>query len=365
MTQRCIALLGRRDEPADGVEDYCLWLGRALAPLGITLELSRVPWIRTGWRAALADLRRQAPAWSSRPVFVQYTALAWSRRGFPCHLPEVLRILRAAGARCVVVFHDAGPYPGRRLRDRLRRVCQTRVMRSLWRQCDRVILNLPPETLSWRTPPSPEPVFIPVGANLPAPSSFHDLARAAGFPLTVAVYGVTGGTRLQREVADIALAVNRVASRVAGLRLAVFGRGAEDARALLEAAIDQSRVSLEIRGLLPAEEVARALEAADVLLFVREHISTRRGSAIAGIVCGLPVVAYAGPETAAPVTDAGVLLVPLGNREALAQALERVLTGHELRASLAQRSRHAAAQVFSWPAIASRYVELIREMTAR
>jgi len=365
MTQRCIALLGRRDEPTDGVEEYCTCLARALAPLGVALELSRVPWTRMGWRAALADLRRQAPAWASHVVFVQYTALAWSRRGFPWRLPQVLRILRAAGARCVVVFHDVAPYPGGRIEDRLRRLCQVRLMRSAWRRSHGVILTVPPENLAWLRPASPAPAFIPVGANLPPPSSFHDTPRAADSPLTVAVYGVTGGTRLRREVAGIALAVNRAASRVAGLRLAVFGRGAEDARAPLEAAIDRSRVALEVKGLLSAQEVARALEAADVLLFVRGHISTRRGSAIAGIVCGLPVVAYSGPETAAPISDAGVLLVPLGGADALAQALERVLTNDELRASLAKRSRQVAAQAFSWPAIAARYAELIRKMTAR
>ncbi len=30
MNRRAIALLGRRDSPTDGVEDYCIWLGRAL-----------------------------------------------------------------------------------------------------------------------------------------------------------------------------------------------------------------------------------------------------------------------------------------------------------------------------------------------
>jgi len=365
MTERCVALLGRRDEPTDGVEDYCTWLARALAPLGITLELSRVPWTRVGWRPALAALRRQAPGWALQVVFLQYTALAWSRHGFPLRLPQVMRILRAAGARCVVVFHDAGPYPGKRLRDRVRRLCQVRLMRYVWRRSHGVIVNVPPENLAWHPPASPVPIFIPVGANLPAPSSFHHAASVAGSPLTVAVYGVTGGKHLRREVADIVLAVNRVASRVSGLRLVVFGRGADDARAPLETAVDHTRVTLEVRGLLSSQEVARRLEAADVLLFVREDISTRRGSAVAGIVCGLPVVAYAGPETAAPITDAGVLLVPLGDREALAQALERVLTNDELLASLGKRSRDAAAKVFSWQAIAVRYTEFMREMTAR
>ena len=89
-------------------------------------------------------------------------------------------------------------------------------------------------------------------------------------------------------------------------------------------------------------------------------MSSRRGSAIAGIVCGLPLVAYEGQETAPPITEAGVLLAPAGNREALADALDRVLRDEKLRASLGERSRRAAKVHFGWPVIAQRYAELIR-----
>jgi glycosyltransferase involved in cell wall biosynthesis len=101
------------------------------------------------------------------------------------------------------------------------------------------------------------------------------------------------------------------------------------------------------------------LKRADVLLFVRGQISSRRGSAIAGIACGLPVVCYEGPETGWPITEAGILSVPLGDREALSEALERVLSNNELRSALCQRSRRAQEQYFSWSAIAARYAEAL------
>jgi hypothetical protein len=65
----------------------------------------------------------------------------------------------------------------------------------------------------------------------------------------------------------------------------------------------------EALGLRAAEEVARLLRASDVLVFVRGPISSRRGSAIAGISCGLPVICFGGPQTAEPISDAGVVLV--------------------------------------------------------
>ena len=46
------------------------------------------------------------------------------------------------------------------------------------------------------------------------------------------------------------------------------------------------------------------------LLFVRGPISSRRGSALAGIACGLPIIALERSETGPPVAGAGVVPVP-------------------------------------------------------
>ncbi len=362
MNESCVALLGQRDEPTDAIEEYCVWLSRALAPLGIALELSRVPWARKGWRSALADLRKHAPKWKGRWVFVQYTALAWSARGFPTSVPRLLRTLRKAQARCAVVFHDVDAYSGARAIDRLRRASQLRVMRTACELAERVVLTVAAEKLAWLPPELTKAVFIPVGANLPEPSAeLLREPRPAGAPPTVAVFSVTGGASLAREADDIAFAVNRAAASLpGGLRLIVLGRNSEEARPALESALDRSRVALETPGILPGPGVVRALTTADVFLFARGPVSSRRGSAIAGIACGLPVVAYEGPETAPPITEAGVLLAPAGNREALAEALDRILRDDALRASLGERSRRAARAHFAWPVIAQQYAELIR-----
>jgi glycosyltransferase involved in cell wall biosynthesis len=142
--------------------------------------------------------------------------------------------------------------------------------------------------------------------------------------------------------------------------LSVMGRGSMEAGAALRAEFSGTGVELEILGLLSAEEMTKALARADVQLFVRGQISSRRGSAIAGIACGLPVVCYSGPETAWPITEAGILSVPFGDREALSAALEKVLSDDPLRASLAERSRCAQEKYFSWPAIANRFAQALR-----
>jgi len=359
--QRIIALLGRRDEPTDALEEYCLLLDKALAPHGYELERVRVPWAKRGWPAALDELRKSASGWRGCWVLVQYTALGWSRRGFPLQILRLLRVLAQSGVRIGVVFHDAGPYSGLRPVDRLRRRCQVLVMRRAYAAAERVILTVPAEKNLWLPPQRSKAVFIPVGANLPLASASCETDAANTAPLTVAVYGVTGGSHLSTETQDIAFVVNRAATRVPGLRLLVFGRNAIEAKDSLLRSLNGTRVALEVRGVLPPEEVATSLSRANLLLFVRGPISSRRGSAIAGIACGLPIVGYAGTDTSWPVTEAGVSLVPAGDREALAAALEQVLMDSSLRASLAERSRRAHREYFAWPVIAQCYAEAIRQ----
>lgn len=353
--ERAIAILGRQDEPTDAVEEYCTWLADALEPYGFKLENQRVRWVRMGWDGAKAELREKAAGWRGCWTLLQYTALSWSHRGFPFEAARVMEILRKSGAKCGVVFHDAVPYAGDRFIDRVRRICQIRVMRQLCSLADLIVLTTPPEKLSWLRSRPKNAVFIPVGANLPSSNGFVSEKRVESNPPTVAVYCLTGGTAGFAEARDIAFAVNRAAARVPGLRLLVFGRNAMELHETLARGVDASRVSLETRGILPTEEVLTTLTRADVLLHVRGAVSNRRGSAIAGIASGLPLVAYAGEETSGPITEAGIELVPVGDREGLGAALERVLTEPKLRCALAERSRWAQQQYFSWPAIAARY----------
>src|SRR5438552_9137150 len=151
--------------------------------------------------------------------------------------------------------------------------------------------------------------IIPVGAKLPPASKAN--SRKGIFTrgkLSVAVFGITGGEAGRGEIDQIVDAVQFAASRVGNLRLIVFGRNAQSAEAELRQRFQDVGVELHVMGVLPGEDVVRSLSISDVLLFVRGHISTRRGSEIAGIACGLPVVASAGSESAVPIIEAGLAL---------------------------------------------------------
>lgn len=362
MTGKCIALLGKRDEPTDAVEEYCHYLGDGLRAAGFELQLVHFPWAEKGWKASLQELKRNAAEWRASWVLVQYTALAWSGRGFPLRFLRVLKILREAGARVAVVFHDVEPYQGRRGIDKLRRQAQLRVMRESLRLCDLAVFTVPMEKLSWIRRHETKAVFIPVGANLDEPEKAWKGSRGSERPPTIAIFGITGGRSGSVEVARITGILEYLTKRIGKVRIIIFGRHSELSKTEFAALSRRMAVEAQTFGLLTPERIVECFASSDVLLFMRGPISSRRGSAIAGIACGLPVIAMVGPETAAPITDAGVVLLPdsASNGE-FGKALERVLTDREYRERLAERSRRAQEKHFCWQAIAARYADTLKK----
>jgi glycosyltransferase involved in cell wall biosynthesis len=227
--------------------------------------------------------------------------------------------------------------------------------------CDAAIFTVRMEKLSWIKHHLAKGCFIPVGANLPTSGEANSRQGiSTGGKLSVAVFGITGGESGRWEIDSIVEAVRFAAARVGKLRLIVFGRNAQSAEAELTNRFRDSGVELHVLAILPPEDVVRSLSISDVLLFVRGPISTRRGSAIAGIACSLPVIAFEGPETAAPITEAGLALFSPQRKGDLGDVLLRVLEDEHYRASLAQRSLLAQRQYFSWHVIAARYAEFMR-----
>jgi glycosyltransferase involved in cell wall biosynthesis len=245
--------------------------------------------------------------------------------------------------------------------DGLRRGAQLRAMHSALSLSAAAVFTVPMEKISWLKNHFGKGCFIPVGANLPTASEANSrIGISTDGKLSVAVFGITGRESGRWELEQIVEAIRFAASHAGNLRLIVLGRNAQSAEAELRERFRDSPIELRVLGVLPAEEVVGSLSASDVLLFVRGPVSTRRGSAIAGIACGLPVIAFAGPETAAPITEAGLALFSPQRKGDLGDVLLRVLKDEHYRASLAQRSWLAHQHYFSWPAIAARYAEFLR-----
>jgi len=359
-----MAILGRREVPTDGVHDYCCYLRDALANKGVTLTLTQVRWAEIGRKASRRELHEAVKGKQNTLFLLQYTALSWSRRGFALPAVGILKLLKKNGARCVVVFHDPDGFAGNRAIDSFRRGIQRYAMKRLVQLSDLAIFTLPRNKISWLPADTQNFVFIPVGANLPAPERAWEAHRASEEQRpVVAVFSLSDKPTLDKEVGQIAEAVCIAAKEVGPMEVVVLGRNSETGGEDLRAALAGSNAKVRIVGLISAEEVVHVLGTCDVMLFARGPISSRRGSAIAGIACGLPVIGEQGSELAPPITEAGVVLVPEELvPEGFGTALARVLTDPSYRASLAERSRDAQSRYFSWSVIARQYAQALRAL---
>jgi len=359
LQQRWVAILGRRDFPTDGVEDYCTFLGEALRRQGIELQQARVPWMEKGWIGALRQLSRDCKAWRGRWVLMQYTALAWPGRGFPFGALAVLAILRRGGARVAVVFHESRRQEGSSRLQGVRGACQDWVIQRLYDGATMSIFTAPVETVAWLPKVEAKAAFIPIGANIPERVARRTAPTDRG--KTVIVFGMTGAPKTEREVAEIAGVMSEASKRLEPLRLVVVGRGTMEVREQLAGALANSNVEVIVRGVLPAEEIADEFESADALLFVRGPVRYERGSAIAGIACGVPIVGYRDESAGGCLKDAGVEWSASQDRDDLVRGLIRVLSDPSRWIELHERNIDAQKKWFSWERIAERYRAVLTE----
>ena len=353
-----IALLGCPDRPTDGVEDYCTFLARALQDRGIHMDLVRVPWMEAGWFPGLWNLWRRSAGWRGQWVLLQYTALSWSRRGIPFGALATLAILRRRGVRCAVVFHEPSrqsQFPARWI-DRIRGASQDWVIRKLYDRASMSIFTVPLETVGWLRAKGDKAAFIPIGANIPERVHRRAAPAQAGKVRTVIVFGVSDSPEAAApEVNVISTVMLEACNALDKLRLVVAGRGALEAGELFAKALQGRNIDLVVHGVLPAERIADEFESADALLFVRGPITTRRGSVMAGIACGVPIVGYRGPEVSCMLEAAGVEWSPLQDRESLTRGLIRVLSDSQRWTELHERNIEMQKNYFSWNRIAERF----------
>lgn len=288
---------------------------------------------------------------------LQFTSLGWSRRGFPFAAVAAAAIVRRRGAQFVVVYHEAQGFAGARAIDRGRRGCQEWVIRRLYAMAEKPVFADPLEKVPWLPPGSSKAVFIPIGGNLPSPPPRTEaFSQQDGNPKIVAIYCLSDPPYRAIELDDIAKSVAPLAISGLKLRMVFLGRGTLEAKTQIEGAFRGIEVDVLNLGIRSADEISRILGGADAMLCVRGRLFPRRGSAVAGITCGVPIVAYAGASEGTPVAEAGLELVPYRDVAALSNALGRILVDRGHWQDLHLKSVKAHEKYFSWDAIAGRFV---------
>ena len=355
-----IALLGRGEAIADGVQDYCKQLAGALEQHGVELNLVRVDWAGKGWWSALRELRRECKAWRGQWILLQFTALAWSRHGIPLGALAVLAIVRRSGARCAVVYHEPFSPEATSWLDHVRYTFQEWTIRKIYDSAMKNIFPEPLPRIRWLRRNASEARFIPIGANIPerCPAVNARLSESNGTK-TVVVFCLTGMPYLRDELKDISDAARKAIEDGARFRLLFLGRGTSEAHEEITRSFRELPVDVSSLGVLDAAQVSDVLAQSDAMLCVRGRVYHRRGSAIAGIACGLPIVGYAGETNGTPLDNAGLVLVPYRDAKAAGAALSRVLQDADFHRELQEKSMRAQQQYFSWTLIASAFVDFL------
>ena len=403
-----------------GVGDYTHELAKALSALGVevhiitdvrcqppaeSLHASRITLharIRRWSFPALLKIRSIAQSLNLSILNLQYQAAAYDLSA-PIHF-----LPRVAGIKTVVTFHDLRiPYLFPKA-GRLRPAAVTYLART----ASGVIATDPADEAELRRRGVAHVTQIPIGSNIaPTPPPGYDRARwreRIGVTAKDFLIGYFGFLNESKGGDTLISALAILANRKARAKLLLIGgrTGTSDAaNAAFDAKIEKmiERYELEERvirtGFVTAEEVSAHLLACDaVVLPYRDGVSFRRGSFMAALAHGCPVITtqpatpLPAPSTEpalmvrlsltmskgsglpgfapAPRSEAewagpglrdgeNVRLVPPEDATAIVLAISQLLDAPELRARLGQGARELAA-LFTWDKIAARTFEFLQ-----
>ena len=316
-----------------------------------------------GWRS-WRELRQALCDLAPDLVHIQYQAAAYRLHPAINLWPRV----SGHGRRSVVTFHDlrvpylfpkAGPL-------------RFRCVLELARACGRAIVTNAEDEAILAPLLSRPPAWIPIGSNIhPAPPPGYDRsvwraqAGVGDGEILVAYFGFLNESKGGEELVRALAALRRQGLPV---RLWMVGAQVGTSDPTNQTYLGRVRAliaSLELEpivhwtGYLDPAEVSAALLGADLaVLPYRDGVSFRRGSLMAALVHGLPVVSTFPARPLAEVIDGeNMALVPPGDADALAARIAALAADAGARRRLSEGARTLAGQ-FGWEAIAARTAEV-------
>ncbi len=371
-----------------GVGDYTYFLAGALARIGHHVDILtaaagdfdeslyplpanvRVHRVIASWGAGgLGEMIKQVRELDPETLLIQYTPHSFDRRGMTLAvnlLPAILRV--SQGIRVVTNFHELYIPFNHSIK---------RNLGALWQRSAAILLASGSHAISvtageWerrlkeigirkRVP------VIPVGSNIPRVTVSHEehvylrkqiLGSAEGFLV------VGFGAWRDRDIPAALGALRRLKRRGPAKMVWIGGGNLDDRhRVAIEQALRANGltgIDVEWTGVLPHPQVSRFLSVCDgmILPFI-DGVSTRRTSAVTALQHGLPLLTTQGPRPEPWfVHGQNVYLTPVGDTNALEEALVELAETPELRTRLGQGARELFDAHFAWDVIAEQVTRL-------
>ena len=364
-----------------GVGDFSRQLALALAARGVEVHIITdvrcagsaflpssgaaflVPVIKSWSFASLFRIRRLARELGLDLINIQYQAAAYGLSA-PIHfLPDI------AGLKTVVTFHDLRiPYLFPKA-GRLREAAVTHLARS----ADGVIVTDPADESELRRRGGVARLAqIPIGSNiapaLPADFDRAEWRRRLGLTdadFLIGYFGFLnaskGGETLVRALAELVGQGRRARLLLVGGPAGASDPTDADYGDQVDALARDLAVApfIQRTGFVAAGEVSAHLTACDaIVLPYRDGVSFRRGSFMAALAHGCPIVSTR-PAVPLPglLDRQNIRLVPPDDPAACAAAIAEFMASPDLRQRLSEGARALSAE-FTWDKIARRTIEV-------
>jgi glycosyltransferase involved in cell wall biosynthesis len=347
-----VILFNDRGRKVDGIRDHTRMLEASLSRAS-GLRVSTQYQLAPPWR------RRRARLPNDDVVILQYSPFSYARWGLAPWLPALLLALRIRARRPFIVLNVHEPY--------VPMSSPRSVAMGLWQRVQLAALQLGSDLVfssieSWTRAlsgrwPRRRVHHLPVGSNLPdmrdARAEERERMKLGDDGLILACFGRDHPSWLSEHVIVSANAVSRT-----GRRTVLLSLGAEAPR--LDG-LDPA-VVLDAPGYLATEAIARRLAAADIFLSpLIDGVSTRRGTLMAALQHGLPIVGTAGPLTDSILLESSsaLSLVAVGDLDGFADEVRRLADEAAERQSMRGAGRRLYERNFDWPVAAERILEEI------
>jgi glycosyltransferase involved in cell wall biosynthesis len=236
---------------------------------------------------------------------------------------------------------------------------------ALYILSEQVIWTIPLSKIFWLPHDDRKSFFIPLAANVPECLDRFETTQLSNPRVRrVTIFCLSPPPSSRLEVQEIADACE-IASASFTIHLTFVGRGTHEARTEIETAFRNSEVEVFNLGMQDSATISKLIAQSDVLVCVRGILNMRRGSALAGVACGTPIVGYDGMLAGTPLIEAGIIAVPPHDVPAVGRALVDILSNPEVSNDLRERNIEAQKKYFSWNALVESYLRVLANVAGR
>jgi glycosyltransferase involved in cell wall biosynthesis len=360
-----------------GIGDYTEHLASSLAKLGAdvhimtshhrssdyhpTLKLHRIvhKWNAVGTGRLLRAVRAVRP----HVVHLQFPSAAFRRAATLSALPG---LLRACNHNVVLTLHEYSiAHRLSRVRQLLMAAASNRVITTNRRDHTSIARKL-----FWKAGCI---YCINIASNIEVypiePDARAALRRTIGATVDSSVICFFGNTHPGKGLDDLVEAFGIVNQNMPETRLLIIGTFSLDntlyncmlRRKIAEANL---RDKIHVTGYVERKRASQFLLASDIcVLPFRDGLSVRRGSFLAAVRHGLPVITTS-PQSPLPhniIDGENVVFVSPGNTPQLAQTMQMLAQSPDIRRTIAHNLLELDRQ-FSWPDIARRTVQVYESL---